>query len=153
MAFSSDTIKNGQNIGMFLDPLERLQKNPAFQKFSAEDQKALIKDALTNQYQADTTRAVLEGINRPQYTLQELGDFREQEARRAQELGKESVKEAFKYGMLANIPKTISQSFGNIAAMNLAAGQGIADTYSRTLAAYPRAQFSTFNFQPEKYFG
>ena len=86
------------------------------------------------------------------YTLEELGQFREQEARRAQELGKESVREAFKYGMLANIPKTISQSFGNISAMNLLAGQGIADTYARTLAAYPRPQFATANFQSQKYF-
>jgi glucokinase len=54
--------------------------------------------------------------------------------------------------MLANIPKTISQSFGNISAMNLLAGQGIADTYARTLAAYPRPQFATANFQSQKYF-
>ncbi len=64
----------------------------------------------------------------------------------------EKAKREFQYGMLAGIPQTISQSFGNISAMNLAAGQGIADTYARTLAAYPRPQFATANFQSQKYF-
>jgi hypothetical protein len=152
MAFSVDTIRQGQNIGMLPSPLDRLRQSPEFKMFSPQEQKDLIKDALKGEYELDATRSALEGMNRPYYDLSQLGEFREQEARRAQELGKESLKEAFKYGMLANIPKTISQSFGNIAAMNLAAGQGVADTYSRTLAAYPRAQFSTFNFQPQKYF-
>jgi len=149
-----NTAQQGQKVGMFpVSALERLQQSPIFKQFSPEDQASFLKDALKSEHEMNLMREATQGMNRPQYTLQELGDFREQEARRAQELGKESVKEAFKYGMLANIPKTISQSFGNIAAINLAAGQGIADTYSRTLAAYPRAQFPTFNFQPEKYFG
>lgn len=153
MAFSADTIKKAQNLGMVPTPLERMQQNPEFQKLSPEDRQSLLKEALRGQYEVDATRAAYEGLNRPYYDLSELGAFREQEARRAQELGKESLKEAFKYGMLANIPKTISQSFGNIAAMNLLASQGVADAYSRTLANYPRAQFNTVNFQPEKYFG
>lgn len=85
--------------------------------------------------------------------MQSLEGMREREARRAQELGKESVNEAFKYTTLANIPKTIAQSFGNIAAMNLLGGQSVANTFSNTLAAYPRPQFSQYQFQPEKYFG
>jgi hypothetical protein len=116
----------------------------------AEQDKLRIERA-RSQMRADETRQALAPFQQP-YTLEELGRFREQEARRAQELGKESVREAFKYGMLANIPKTISQSFGNISAMNLLAGQGIADTYARTLAAYPRPQFATANFQSQKYF-
>ena len=65
---------------------------------------------------------------------------------------KEKSEREFKYNMLASIPQTISQSFGNIAAMNLAAGQGIADTYARTLGNYPRPNFTSFNYQPQKYF-
>lgn len=148
-----NTAQQGQQVGMFSpSALERLQQNPIFKRFSPEDQASFLKDALKSEHEINLMREATQGMNRPQYTLQELGQFREQEARRAQELGKESLKEAFKYGMLANIPKTISQSFGNIAAINLAAGQGVADTYSRTLANYPRAQFATFNFQPQKYF-
>ena len=69
------------------------------------------------------------------------------------EYEKQRDKERFTYGMLASIPQTISQSYGNIAAMNLAAGQSATDAAARTLAAYPRAQFSSINFQPQKYFG
>jgi hypothetical protein len=115
------------------------------------EQDKLRVERVQSEMRADETRRALAPFQQP-YTLEELGQFREQEARRAQELGKESVREAFKYGMLANIPKTISQSFGNISAMNLLAGQGIADTYARTLAAYPRPQFATANFQSQKYF-
>lgn len=85
--------------------------------------------------------------------MRRLEGFREREARRAQELGKESVGTAAKYSMLANIPKTIAQSFGNIAAMNLYGGRAIPETFANTLANYPRPQFSQYQYQPEKYFG
>jgi hypothetical protein len=64
----------------------------------------------------------------------------------------ERDKERFKYAMLASIPKTIAQSFANVSAMNLQGGQNVTDTFSRTLASYPRAQFNTPNIQYEKYF-
>jgi putative alpha-1,2-mannosidase len=66
---------------------------------------------------------------------------------------KEKAERDFKYGMIASIPQTISQSLGNVAALNALAGREITSAYSNTLANYPRPQFSTFNFQPEKYFG
>ena len=115
------------------------------------EQDKLRVERVQSEMRADETRRALASFQQ-QYKIEEIEGLREREARRAQELGKESVKEAFKYGMLANIPKTISQSFGNISAMNLLAGQGIADTYARTLAAYPRPQFATANFQSQKYF-
>jgi hypothetical protein len=152
MGFSFDTIRQGQNIGMLPDPLDRLRQSPEFKMFSPQEQKDLIKDALKGRYEVDATRAAYEGLNKPYYELPELEAFREREARRAQELGKESLREGFKYATLANIPKTIAQSFGNIAAMNLLGAQQIAGTYANTLANYPRAQFSTPNIQYEKYF-
>ena len=116
----------------------------------AEQDKLRVERA-QSEMRADETRRALASFQQ-QYKIEEIEGLREREARRAQELGKESVETAFKYGMLANIPKTISQSFGNISAMNLLAGQGIADTYARTLVAYPRPQFATANFQSQKYF-
>jgi hypothetical protein len=62
------------------------------------------------------------------------------------------IKNVLNMECLLIFPKTISQSFGNISTMNLLAGQSIADTYARTLAAYPRPQFATANFQSQKYF-
>jgi len=66
---------------------------------------------------------------------------------------KEKAERDFKNKMIADIPQTISQSLGNVAALNALAGREITSAYSNTLANYPRPQFSTFNFQPEKYFG
>ena len=152
MAFSFDTIRQGQNIGMLPDPLERLRQSPEFEMFSPQEKKDLIKDALKGRYEADAARAAYEGLNRPYYPLPDIEAFREREARRAQELGKESLKEGFKYSMLASIPKTIAQSFANISAMNLQGGQNVTDTFSRTLASYPRSQFNTPNIQYQKYF-
>jgi len=149
-----NTFKQGSNLGMFQPGAAGTGFD--FESFITQlpkaEQDKLRVERVQSEMRADETRRALAPFYQQPYTLEELGKFREQEARRAQELGKESVKEAFKYGMLANIPKTISQSFGNISAMNLLAGQGIADTYARTLAAYPRPQFATANFQSQKYF-
>jgi len=139
-AFQPGAAGTGFNFESFITQLPKAEQD----KLKIERAQSLMR--------ADETRQALAPFYQQPYTLEELGQFREQEARRAQELGKESVREAFKYGMLANIPKTISQSFGNISAMNLLAGQGVADTYARTLAAYPRPQFATANFQSQKYF-
>jgi hypothetical protein len=157
MAFTYNTIRQGQNIGMLpnpgLSPLEAFQQRiSASNLFSPQEQKDLLRDALKGQFELDTTRAVFEGIHKPYYTLPEIEAFREREARRAQELGKESLREGFKYATLANIPKTIAQSFGNISAMNLLGARQIADTFSNTLANYPTAQFSTPTLQYDKYF-
>jgi len=121
-------------------------------KAPKDQQDKLRTRLIESQIEGEKTRQALAPLYQQPYTLDELGLFREQEARRAQEIGKESLKEAFKYGMLANIPKTISQSLGNVAALNALAGREITSAYSNTLANYPRAQFATFNFQPQKYF-
>jgi len=93
------------------------------------------------------------GLIPPYATPEELLEIRKQDMRAAQEIGKESLKEGFKYSMLANIPKSIAQAYSGIAATNLYGGQAITDAMSKTLAAYPRPQFATVNFQPQKYFG
>lgn len=151
----SDIFKQGNNLGMFnygQPQASDFRQSPGFLNLSKEKQQELEEADIKSQIQARATGAALAPYVQQPYTLDELGRFREQEARRAQELGKESVREAFKYSTLANIPKTIAQSFGNIAATNLYAGQAVTDTFAKTLAAYPRAQFSTYEFRPEKYF-
>ena len=150
-----NTFKQGSNLGMFnygqpsAGSFENIEE--LISKLPADKQAAAREKQINAAIEAKATSQVLAPFQQP-YTLEELGQFREQEARRAQELGKESVKEAFKYGMLANIPKTISQSFGNAAALNVLAGQARTDALVRTLAAYPRPQFATANFQSQKYF-
>lgn len=129
-----------------------LESVPGFARLSPEKQNELREKAINSMIEARATAGALTPFTQPQYTLDELGRFREQEALRAQALGKESLREAYKYTTLANIPKAIAQGFGNIASTNLYAGQAVADTFAKTLANYPQAQFSQYSFQPQKYF-
>jgi hypothetical protein len=69
----------------------------------------------------------------------------------ASEFDKERMKEAGKYKMLFSIPETISQAFGNQAAMNVLGARSITDAYNATLQAYPRPAFASYQFQPRSY--
>jgi len=64
---------------------------------------------------------------------------------------KERMAEAGKYKMLFGIPDTISQAFGNQAAMNVLGARSVTDAYNAALQAYPRAQFASYQFQPQSY--
>jgi hypothetical protein len=153
----ADVFKQGSRLGMFSAPAQpgavNIETIPGFSSLSKEDQNSLRKRAVESQFETQTLTGALSPYLGQNYTLDQIGQFREQEARRAQKLGKESVETAAKYSMLTGLPKTIAQSFGNMAAMNLYAGQAVSDTFAKTLANYPRAQFASYQFQPEKYFG
>ena len=53
--------------------------------------------------------------------------------------------------MLFNIPQSISQAFGNQAMLNLLGARSATEALSTTLANYPRAQFASYQFQPQSY--
>lgn len=153
----ADVFKQGNKLGMFFGATQPgavdIENIPGFSALPFNKQNELREQSIKSKIEAQATAGALAPFVQQPYTLDELGRFREQEARRSQELGKESLREAYKYSTLANIPKTIAQGFGNIAATNLYAGQAVADTFAKTLANYPRAQFASYQFQPEKYFG
>lgn len=129
-----------------------VELQPGFNLLSPEKQAALRERAIESGIEAGASAQALAPYIEKPYSLEDIGRFREQEARRAQELGKESVAEAFKYSMLANIPKTIAQSFQNIANTNLYAGQAITGTVADTLRAYPQVSFPAFQYAPQRYF-
>jgi len=83
--------------------------------------------------------------------LNKQSERRLQEAKAAQELGKESLAETAKYQMMFNIPQGISQAFGNQAMLNLLGARSATEALSTTLANYPRAQFAAYQFQPQSY--
>lgn len=143
-----NTFSTGSKLGMW---------NPFSNIRSQEDYNKLPDDLKKTFGEILGYRGITSGLNEsPEERKQKLQvelDAQKQMLEYAQGLGKESVREAFKYSTLANIPKTIAQSFGNIAATNLYAGQAVTDTFAKTLANYPRPQFSTYEFRPEKYFG
>jgi len=64
---------------------------------------------------------------------------------------KEQMKEAGKYKMLFDIPQGISQAFGNQAMLNLLGARSATEALATTLANYPRAQFTSYQFQPQSY--
>jgi hypothetical protein len=156
------TLFTGQRLGMFSggagalapgrQPAIRLEDQPDFKKLSPEKQNELREQSLRSGIELQQTMGVLEPFFR-QPSLGELEASEERRARRAQEIGKESLREGFKYATLANLPRNISQSFGNIAALNILGARNATEVMADTLASYPRAQFSQYQFQPQKYFG
>lgn len=90
-----------------------------------------------------------------QAVISAIGEQRLKEAKQAQELGKESAREAFKYEMLGRLPDTImagaigpqliaSEGARGIANSMMVAGQQIPD-----LVTYQR---SNFGYTPTRYF-
>ncbi len=150
---NTTTLAFGQKLGMFPGISYGA---PMATGFSSEEDKLLTPEQRSQDIldrRKDERYAAFLAPFLKQPTLEELEAAEERRARRAQEIGKESLKEGFKYSMLANIPKSISQAYAGLAATNLYGGQAIADTAARTLGAYPSPQFASVNFQPQKYFG
>lgn len=138
MAFSN-TIAAGNKLGMW-NPLANIRSQEDYNKLP-DDLKKTFNEALGY-------RSIIGGLNEsPEERKQRLQvelDAQKQMLNFAQGLGKESVETAYKYKTLADIPKTIAQGFGNIAATNLYGGQVLAAPYN-----YPRLQPIVYNPRPE----
>ena len=66
---------------------------------------------------------------------------------------KARMKEAFPYLMAREIPRQISEGFGNQAALNVLGARSAVDAMNQTLQAYPRMSFASVPYQgPQKYF-
>lgn len=66
---------------------------------------------------------------------------------------KEQMKQAFPYLMAREIPRQISEGFGNQAAMTILGARSAVDAMNQTLAAYPQMSFPMTPFRAEKYLG
>jgi hypothetical protein len=117
------------------------QNDPRFLGLSKEKQAEFNQRSLESDINAASNAALLGQLAGRQYTLDEIGDYQERQARRAQELGKESLKEAYKYTTLANI-----------AAMNVLGARNATEAMAATLQAYPRISPVNIQFQESKYF-
>jgi hypothetical protein len=171
---NSTTLASGFKLGMFpgIDPSTAyktpfnlqsfsqspevktggLQDNPLFQMLSPEAKERAIERQLGEAGQADILKEYFQAYRPP--TAQEADELDERRMRRAQEIGKESLQEGFKYSMLASIPKTITQAATAAAAMKLAAGESMQQGGRNILDAYSRMQLpSSPMYQPQKYFG
>ena len=66
---------------------------------------------------------------------------------------KEQMKQAFPYLMAREIPRQISEGFGNQAALTVLGARNTVDAMNQTLAAYPQMSFPMTPFRAEKYLG
>jgi hypothetical protein len=64
---------------------------------------------------------------------------------------KEQMKQAFPYLMAREIPRQISEGFGNQAMLNVLGARNTVDAMNQTLQAYPRMSFQTSGFNPQRY--
>jgi hypothetical protein len=130
------------------DALEKANKfftNPNFQKLPASVQEAFAMVPILQSMGSQ------QSVVPSQEELGRIRGFQQEQARFAQELGKESVKKAYQYSTLANLPKQISEGFGNQAALNILGARSAVDAMNQTLASYPQMSFPMTPFRPEKY--
>jgi hypothetical protein len=64
---------------------------------------------------------------------------------------KEQMKQAFPYLMAREIPRQISEGFGNQAALTVLGARSAVDAMNQTLASYPQMSFPMTPFRAEKY--
>ena len=65
---------------------------------------------------------------------------------------KARMKEAFPYLMAREIPRQISEGFGNAAMIKVLGARNASEAMNQTLASYPRLNLQATSFQPQKYF-
>lgn len=65
---------------------------------------------------------------------------------------KEQMKQAFPYLMAREIPRQISEGFGNAAMIKVLGARNASEAMNQTLASYPRLNLQATSFQPQKYF-
>ena len=76
---------------------------------------------------------------------------REQELKSKLAYDKAQMKQAFPYLLAREIPRQISEGFGNQAAMTILGARSAVDAMNQTLQAYPKMSFQTSAFNPQKY--
>jgi hypothetical protein len=59
---------------------------------------------------------------------------------------------AFPYLMAREIPRQISEGFGNAAMIKVLGARNASEAMNQTLASYPRLNLQATSFQPQKYF-
>jgi hypothetical protein len=119
-----------------------ITKNPDFQKASPDVQQMLLFGGVVGTQPSQIPT---------QEELDRMGGFQQEQARFAQELGKESVEKAYQYSTLANIPKQIAEGFGSQAALNVLGARNTVEAMNQTLTAYPKLNFPMTPFRAEKY--
>ena len=79
--------------------------------------------------------------------LQELREGRREDMRYAQELGKESAKEAFKYEMLGRIPDTIGAALSGQGQLMREGSRDIANIMMGSVASMPEPRAAAVSYQ------
>lgn len=107
-----------------LDQFSSLYKNPDFTKLPESVQNTII------------TSGLIGGLNKPQYSIEELEGLREREARRAQELGKESLRETMKAKMFYDLPGNVAKAFSGPASVYYAGMSQVPGVYNQAVSAF-----------------
>ena len=131
----SAPIDDNKSIGAF-DFESLILKLPKEQQ-----DKARVK-LIESQIEAEATKQAIAPLIPEQQSLEELGKFRENEARLAQQLGKESLwQTGAAYALFKGIPQTITNAFARTAEANREAGYAIPRAYADTFRALSRGPY------------
>lgn len=130
-----------QQLGS-LDVLNQIRNSPGFKELPESVQNTAL------------TAGVIGTLNKPQFSLPELEAFREREARRAQELGKESLRETLKAKMFYDLPDRITRAFALPGQIAMEGANRIAATTMEGVRALPQPQVAArpYAYTPTSYF-
>ena len=139
---SSFLAGNNPRVNSMFSQMMDITKDPEFKNASPDVQQMLLFGGVLSSQPSQIPT---------QEELDRMGNFQQQQARAAQELGKESVKKAYQYSALAKLPGQIAEGFGAQATLNVLGARSAVDAMNQTLQAYPKMSFQTSAFNPQRY--
>lgn len=140
--FNSDFLKQrwseGAKIGLFdnfyklgsgqpaqaPDFINQITSTDAYKKASEGERNTML------------TAGIIQSLNKPQYSIEELEGLREREARRAQEIGKESLRETMKAKMFYDLPGNVAKAFSGPASIYYAGMSQVPSVYNQAVQAF-----------------
>jgi hypothetical protein len=135
---------NNPRVNSMFSQMMEITKDPEFKTASPDVQQMLLFGGVLGSQPSQIPT---------QEELDRMGGFQQQQARYAQELGKESIEKAYQYSTLAKLPQQISEGFGAQAALNILGARSAVDAMNETMRARTPLSFASVPYQgPQKYF-
>jgi hypothetical protein len=141
---NSSLAGNNPRVNSMFSQMMEITKDPEFKNASPDVQQMLLFGGVLGSQPSQIPT---------QEELDRMGGFQQQQARAAQELGKESIEKAYQYSTLAKLPQQISEGFGAQAALNILGARSAVDAMNETMRARTPLSFASVPYQgPQKYF-
>lgn len=136
-SFTTSPILAGRWGNLISGGAQEAQSRPTFEQFLSRIPKEYRdKMDVNSLYGTFATQEAIGSLNKPQYSIEELEGLREREARRAQEIGKESLRETMKAKMFYDLPGNVAKAFSGPASIYYAGMSQVPSVYNQAVQAF-----------------